>query len=760
MNQLIPMAAIAMVLAAWKGIDKGFQWLTKRQKQALHQFWEVSTEMFAELTEMDDMHSKKTIARSTRGPPPLPARTSHTQRVHDLEVQQALQYEDLSQTRAEMRLLQIRTASEYDDLIQCTLRHCELGTAFPYTALSYCWGDTINTKVILVDEQVVSVTQNLYFALRELRFIGTEYVWVDALCINQRETVEVQQQIQRMPMIYGRAKIVFAWLGLSDDHFVGLKDTFEKLKVVSSAAHGSVLDRILMIWLKETGVFDEGRVHRRLAQMAFPKIVDRLKLFAPDLSEDDQTLHANKLAFVGQLQNVLSREYWRRAWILQELTVAGDIRLRCGAQDLDFGLLSSVISEFEALHTMGIFQPFTPNHQHVFNVVALRKKWRPREPIHLLSALRDSFHTCSTKPHDKIYSLFGICFDSSRFVTAVDYDLTAQEVIRRMTLHSIRATRTIDIICMQNPGRDSASCLPSWAPHWPSIGSHRFNNRMIHYLIGADEHQREDTRDRYWRAASDSLYTESPSVADTLVLKARGTSIGFITNLSGAVGESAVSDAPYGAFAPRSRRGLVKRLLGEEEPRDKAESIFRTLTVYKPKARLDDENFDFSDLWSSFADVSLEKEEPLVHAWLKMHQQFVIHGEPLMWWSRGILRRGEIDERAFGKAARFFYHASHDEGFTWNKRIKDLLAAVTRALKDGLRLMETSDGGTGWAHPAAQHCDEIFLLQGCSMPVILRPLEGKREKPGYEVIGDAFVEGIMHGEAWPGDEHLHEIYLY
>ena len=147
--------------------------------------------------------------------------------------------------------------------------------------------------------------------------------------------------------------------------------------------------------------------------------------------------------------------------------------------------------------------------------------------------------------------------------------------------------------------------------------------------------------------------------------------------------------------AAHSHRGLVRRLLAKTEPRDKAESIFRTLTVYKARVRLDDEQFAFSDLWSPKTLASLQKEEPLVHMWLDQHQQFVIHGKPLIWWSRGILNRSQVDDRAFGKAARLFYHASHDEGISLNKRTKDLTAAVTRALKDGLRLMETSEGMDG-----------------------------------------------------------------
>lgn len=39
--------------------------------------------------------------------------------------------------------------------------------------------------------------------------------------------------------------------------------------------------------------------------------------------------------------------------------------------------------------------------------------------------------------------------------------------------------------------------------------------------------------------------------------------------------------------------------------------------------------------------------------------------------------------------------------------------------------------------------DKIYILVGCSMPVLLRPAENER----YEVVGECYVDGFMKGEA-------------
>lgn len=49
----------------------------------------------------------------------------------------------------------------------------------------------------------------------------------------------------------------------------------------------------------------------------------------------------------------------------------------------------------------------------------------------------------------------------------------------------------------------------------------------------------------------------------------------------------------------------------------------------------------------------------------------------------------------------------------------------------GRRLMETNKGYVGMAHAQSQAGDVIALLQGASVPIILRPCEG-----GYKVIGE------------------------
>jgi hypothetical protein len=60
--------------------------------------------------------------------------------------------------------------------------------------------------------------------------------------------------------------------------------------------------------------------------------------------------------------------------------------------------------------------------------------------------------------------------------------------------------------------------------------------------------------------------------------------------------------------------------------------------------------------------------------------------------------------------------------------------------------MTTAENQIGWAHPDARVGDKIFLLEGCTMPVILRC--PKYDVGKVEVVGHAIVDKAMDGSRW------------
>jgi len=127
-------------------------------------------------------------------------------------------YQALDPALDEIRLLRLLPYKDEDDPLQCQLFNCTLQDSgrrtHPYDALSYVWGDLVNPEFISIDKHNLPVTVNLHRALSRLRHRFLERIlWVDAVCINQKDASEKMQQIQIMAKIYALASRVVVWLG-------------------------------------------------------------------------------------------------------------------------------------------------------------------------------------------------------------------------------------------------------------------------------------------------------------------------------------------------------------------------------------------------------------------------------------------------------------------------------------------------------------------------------------------------------------------
>jgi hypothetical protein len=127
-------------------------------------------------------------------------------------------YQPLLPGLDKIRLLRLLPHEDEDAPLQCQLFNYTLQDSgrrmHPYDALSYVWGDSAIPKSISIDKHKLPVTVNLHGALSRLRYRSIERVlWVDAVCVNQNNASEKEQQIRSMAKIYALASRVVVWLG-------------------------------------------------------------------------------------------------------------------------------------------------------------------------------------------------------------------------------------------------------------------------------------------------------------------------------------------------------------------------------------------------------------------------------------------------------------------------------------------------------------------------------------------------------------------
>ena len=83
-----------------------------------------------------------------------------------------------------------------------------------YEAISYVWGCKENLQAIIIDNLSFNITRNLFTALQHIRDDKLpRIIWVDAVCINQKEDAEKERQIALMAEIYANSSGVVIWLG-------------------------------------------------------------------------------------------------------------------------------------------------------------------------------------------------------------------------------------------------------------------------------------------------------------------------------------------------------------------------------------------------------------------------------------------------------------------------------------------------------------------------------------------------------------------
>ncbi|KAJ8064481.1 hypothetical protein OCU04_006815 [Sclerotinia nivalis] len=143
----------------------------------------------------------------------------------------------LSLSHREIRCLILQPLSSGTS-IQCTVETISLLSNPEYEALSYVWGDASIQRTIIFNEIPFSVTQNLAIALHHLRLSDKpRRLWVDALCINQSDVKERNEQVRLMGEIYSMAKPVLIWLGES---FEGSDEIFISMSKIADASESEI----------------------------------------------------------------------------------------------------------------------------------------------------------------------------------------------------------------------------------------------------------------------------------------------------------------------------------------------------------------------------------------------------------------------------------------------------------------------------------------------------------------------------------------
>ena len=129
-------------------------------------------------------------------------------------------YHPLDAKAQEIRLLVLETSTA-EQSVYCSLHVVSLlsDPKPQYETVSYAWGDTSLRSTIFVSGRSKNVPAGPGRVLQRMRLATKSRVlWIDAICIDQDNLSERDQQVSIMPQIYSNTRRNLVWLG-EDDGF-------------------------------------------------------------------------------------------------------------------------------------------------------------------------------------------------------------------------------------------------------------------------------------------------------------------------------------------------------------------------------------------------------------------------------------------------------------------------------------------------------------------------------------------------------------
>ncbi|KAI8217311.1 Heterokaryon incompatibility protein 6, OR allele [Colletotrichum sp. SAR 10_77] len=378
-------------------------------------------------------------------------------------------YPPLDAAKHEIRLVRLlRPLAEHAKPpvhdIALELRTVSLDDEVSYATLSYVWGDPADTKKIEINGCMSVVTRSLHNALEQFqKNVSRSWLWIDAVCIEQSNLAEKNHQVKMMGNIYSVMDLVSRF---------------------GPALHaGGALD-LGMKW---------GAVSRLVQEIsaAFPEDNDYDEKGYEDVPEGwglgmavyglRRKVYKTPGPIRRGVEGILTRSYWSRIWIIQEVVLARRAVVMVGTR-------SAPVEIFDA--TL-----FTMDRTAIISSLGLsgttclvlclgtrrtcgREDFTPPRLQDLLWERRAASvrpHYVASDPRDLVFGLLGLLSEEEKRDLRADYAQSYVDVFAQATRTMLRTGekgRGDFLFCLADlPPGNPEEPLPTWVPDWREVGA-------------------------------------------------------------------------------------------------------------------------------------------------------------------------------------------------------------------------------------------------------------------------------------------------
>lgn len=294
----------------------------------------------------------------------------------------------------------------YGDPLQCTFSTFQLHYPPAYEALSYTWGDHVLSHHVQVGSSQLPINANLDLALRRLRHREIKRrLWVDAICIDQKNVKERETQIRCMLRIYQGAQRVVIYLGEDADGSEQMPKVFSAMAYMRAMAKS----------IPTIDANPDATLHHL------------------DHTTEITCLNAGSSAWAA-VRAFYGRPWMRRVWVVQEVIAARDLVFVCGNWQLPRDIVQQAVFSSLEYPQMDPFVGRTVDDREegliqLFRMLILATnatvKNSGRDLIKLLTLV---LGTKASDRRDHLYGVLGLAQEAEAQELSPDYTVLASHL--------------------------------------------------------------------------------------------------------------------------------------------------------------------------------------------------------------------------------------------------------------------------------------------------------------------------------------------
>ncbi|KAF1948636.1 hypothetical protein CC80DRAFT_599520 [Byssothecium circinans] len=626
------------------------------------------------------------------------------------------QYMPLDMIANEIRVMCIMPAEDLSAPIVIHAAHCPIRCGVTFSALSYRWGTDETPEEIVLNGQKKLIRKNLAEAIRDIRMEKKIVpVWIDALSINQHDTVERRRQVPRIGTIYDNATGVIS--------NVGEKSTY------STVAFDFVKQLIQHPMVRTN---DKGEFH-----FGPSEYMDGI------ITYGENTITPEQLGpMCAALYKFLTRQYFRRCWVLQEVAWASNPVILAGrGTQIKFDDLDMAIYNFQDMLSrdmtlIGQMQEADPSLTAIdVNMLAFpRKLFYFRHLVSKGECFGNGLRFVTVKstapgflealviardfecddPRDHIFALWNLAQDKTGLAYKPSYEKAYEEVYADLTQAWTEQHQKLDILGAVEASQQSESFYqeaPTWCPNWNTPAT--TSSLIRKDYIPAYPMFTINDQDGALYSADGGLHRDSFEDHHSLFHFENGTLFctGIVVDQIKLILDDALEIPDGTRFPPCDPESNWRFRCWTEE-----------LANYYGKYELTTYEDPLRAAWAMFHGDSPAVWQPQESGYSPDTYHYT---EPYV-CIPSVSRHVQV------------YGASYERAQAWS---------VVKTVIRGRRPFITDNGFMGLAPAYITEMKDdgpwlLTILAGCSVPLLLRAKDDGR----YQLVGACFVQGWMEGE--------------